>query len=149
MMHKSLLIEFSKALGFESLPNDCFALSVDNKFDINVGYQEESEEIIFVSYIAPLANTQDDTNNFMKDMLLANYANDLSFCSGSLGLCPEGKHIVFSVKAAIRELDLPELLKIFDHIICISQQWYDKSIGQVNDSASSPLIENPTMISYA
>jgi hypothetical protein len=61
MMHKSLLIEFSKALGFESLPNDCFALSVDNKFDINVGYQEESEEIIFVSYIAPLANTQDDT----------------------------------------------------------------------------------------
>jgi hypothetical protein len=149
MMHKSLLIEFSKALGFESLPNDCFALSVDNKFDINVGYQEESEEIIFVSYIAPLANTQDDTNNFMKDMLLANYANDLSFCSGSLGLCPEGKHIVFSVKAAIRELDLPELLKIFDHIICISQQWYDKSIGQVNDSASSSLIENPTMISYA
>jgi hypothetical protein len=57
----------------------------------------------------------------MKDMLLANYANDLSFCSGSLGLCPEGKHIVFSVKAAIRELDLPELLNIFDHIICISQ----------------------------
>jgi hypothetical protein len=149
MMQKNLLIEFSKALGFESLPNDCFALSVDNKFDINVGYQEESEEIIFVSYIAPLANIQDDTNHFMKDMLLANYANGLSFCSGSLGLCPEGKHIVFSVKAAIRELDLPELLKIFDHIICISQQWYDKSNSQDKDTSPNPIEDNFTMTHYA
>lgn len=149
MMYKSLLTEFSKALGFESLPSGCFALSVDNKFDINIGYQDKSEQINIVSYIAPLANTQGDPNHFMKDMLVANYANGISYCSGSLGLCPEDKHIVFSVKATIRELDLPKLLTIFDHVISISNQWYDKSNNHVNGKTLKHIEENSTMIHYA
>jgi hypothetical protein len=148
-MYKNLLDEFSNALGFESLPNGSFALSVDKKFDINIGYQKHTEEIIVVSYIAPLTKLQDNQNHFLKDILVANFANGMSFCNGSLGLSPDGSDIVFSVKVPIQNLDLPQLLKIFDHVIKISKQWYDKSIGQVNDSTSSPLIENPTMIPYA
>jgi hypothetical protein len=137
-IYRQLIDDLSKTLGFSPFKDNSFSLTIGQQFDINIGFEESCEAIVFVSYLASLSD-HSDTPSILRMLLEANYANQIS-PYGSLGLSPKSEDIVFSFKVPLYGLDLPTLLQIFEHIIAVSKHWHNRLKHHHSDKAVSQIL---------
>eukprot|EP01083_Nonionella_stella_P018579 51724_1 len=126
---------WSITIGFTHLKlqeNKSFALVLDDKYEINFGFIQHTKEILVACYLQPfkVQDLDHEKRYELYDTLLkANFAfNDTG--KGTLGICPKGEQVVFSMSRELRYLNVTRFQEMFDHVVKMSEKW-DKQLTQM------------------
>eukprot|EP00483_Globobulimina_turgida_P008049 UN08065 len=117
--------------------NHSFALTLDDKYEINFGLLKNSKEILIVSYVKniKIQELKDEIRLQLYGKLLkANFAfTDTGQYSGALGICPNAEYVVFSVTIELKDMDVKKFSALFDHVVKASENW-EKQINAISSN---------------
>ncbi|WP_299493826.1 CesT family type III secretion system chaperone [uncultured Shewanella sp.] len=92
-----------------TINNNIVTLTVNDKLEINIIYIEETFTIHISAYISEIKDNE--RINIYERLLIGNYLCSDS-ADGTLGICPDKKHIVYSYKtsASINDIEFKDCI---------------------------------------
>jgi len=122
----AIIQEFGASVGVPDMAfdeNGYFAFTSPDGVLVNVDYFEEDESLVLYTTIGELFD--DFRFAFYDEMLKANMFWELTL-GATLCVNPEGSHALLTASVPARDLDVPRLTNLFNHINRLTLIWAER-----------------------